>query len=83
MHHNKTLFEFWQKNKHGNCSVFIKTNDDLVNVSYLQMALYGHLVKVGFICTAVQIILSLFAQQASSVWYGFLLYLKLKKISES
>jgi hypothetical protein len=31
----------------------------------------------------VQIILSLFAQQASSVWYGFLLYLKLKKISES
>ena len=45
MHHNKTLFEFWQKNKHGNCSVFIKTNDDLVNVSYLQMALYGHLVK--------------------------------------
>ena len=33
------------KNKHGNFSVFIKTNDDLVNVSYLQMALYGHLVK--------------------------------------
>ena len=34
-----------KKTKHGNCSVFIKTNDDLVNVSYLQMALYGHLVK--------------------------------------
>ena len=35
--------------------------------------------KVGFICTAVQIILWLFVQQASSVWYGFLPIWNLRK----
>ena len=34
---------------------------------------------VGFICTAVQIILWLFVQQASSVWYGFLPIWNLRK----
>ena len=34
---------------------------------------------VGFICTAVQIILWLFVQQTSSVWYGFLPIWNLRK----